>query len=100
MKAHPIFLALAAAAAMTSAIAASAGCGAAGGGGVIDDLCDRADECNILGTSKDECIEYMDQCTGELTPSQRAEWEHAIEDCLDHPTCGGAVDCYNQVPWC
>lgn len=81
-------------------LAASTGC-SGGGGGVIDELCDRADECNILdGVSHGECVEYMDQCTGDLTRSQREQWEDEIAECMESRTCDAAIDCYNQVPWC
>jgi hypothetical protein len=74
--------------------------GACGEGDVVERLCARADECNFLNTSVTECEEFMNQCTGDLTPSQRAEWEYEIEECLERPTCGGAGDCYLSVPWC
>jgi hypothetical protein len=83
---------------------ALAGCGGDtfGGGSTTEALCKRADECNALNGSVQECVEAFDRCTGEMTPSERADWEHAVEECLEYDSCGLAVDCYfNDVPpWC
>jgi hypothetical protein len=86
-------------------VLALAGCGGegfGGGGSPAEDLCVRADECNALDGSVQECIEYFESCTGDMTPSQRADWEHGVEQCLGYNSCQLAVDCYfNDVPqWC
>lgn len=75
-------------------------CGGGGGGDIVGETCDRGDECNRLPGSHDECIEYFDSCLDNLTPSQRDEWEYQMQQCLDRPSCDGAFDCYEQVPWC
>jgi hypothetical protein len=66
-----------------------------------EDLCVRADECNALNGSVQECIENFNRCTGQLTSSQRADWERQVDDCLGYESCALAVDCYwNDVDWC
>jgi hypothetical protein len=78
----------------------SAGCGGGGGGGgVIEELCELGVTCGIDATYG-ECVDYMEDCTDELTDNQRDDWMEQIEECLERSTCGGAIDCYNQVPWC
>ena len=81
------------------ALAASSNFGCSGGGGVIEDLCHRGVECGLDATYG-ECVDYMEECTGELTSDMRADWEDEIEECLERSTCDGAIGCYNQVPWC
>jgi hypothetical protein len=76
------------------------GCPAISGSTTAEDLCVRADDCNLLETSVQECIEYMDRCTDDLTPSQRSDWERQIEDCLGYDSCQLMANCYFDVPWC
>jgi hypothetical protein len=78
-------------------VALVAGCGEPG---IVEQMCQRADECNALPSSVSECQEYLNRCTEDLLPSQREEWEYEIQQCLDRPTCDGAFDCYFEVPWC
>ncbi|MCE9579273.1 MAG: hypothetical protein K8W52_39480 [Deltaproteobacteria bacterium] len=68
----------------------------------IESLCDRADECNALpdGVSHQDCVDLIGRCAGDLTSSQRADWERMIDDCVSDNSCQLFTNCYASVPWC
>lgn len=66
----------------------------------VEDLCYRADECNYLNTSVEECISDRQFCLDQLPESYQADWADMIQECLDRQSCDLAFDCYLQVPWC
>lgn len=59
----------------------------------LQQFCERADECNYLGTSVDECIDNLEAQRDRLPPSDRGELDLAVQDCLDHPSCNGFRSC-------
>jgi hypothetical protein len=64
---------------------------------LITEFCNRADSCNILNGSVEECIELFDAALNPLPKSQRAEVELAIKECLAHPSCSGLQECIIQL---
>lgn len=67
------------------------------GEGVTTELCNRADSCNTLAGSIEECIQLFDAILTPLPTNLRAEYELAIKDCLAHPSCDGFEDCLNTI---
>jgi hypothetical protein len=63
----------------------------------IADACKRADDCNALDGSVDECIENYTAALNTYPPSQQDEYRHELDACLDHPSCGAFVDCVNSL---
>lgn len=63
----------------------------------VADACQRADQCNALNGSVEECTDNFTTALDRLSSSDQDEYRHAIQDCLDHPSCGGFVSCINTV---
>lgn len=71
--------------------------------GTVDNLCQRAFECNALPSSFPsvrECDESISLCLDGLTASRQADWNLLIERCLELSVCSNFVSCYNSVPDC
>ena len=62
-----------------------------------EEFCRRADSCNILNGSVDECIEELDVLLEDLPPSQRDELMYDVQLCLDRPSCGGFSSCVDDL---
>lgn len=60
---------------------------------LTEEYCERADHCNALVNSVDECIDTIDTALDRLSSSQRDELKHEVRECLDHPSCTGFRDC-------
>jgi len=63
----------------------------------VADACKRADDCNALTGSIQECTENFDSALNQLPQSQQEEYRHAIDDCLTHPSCSAFVSCINAL---
>ena len=70
-------------------------------GGVEARLCAKADECNLLiGQTAQDCTDEFKMCTATLTTAQRADWNQAIDACLQMQDCANVASCYQTVPGC
>jgi hypothetical protein len=56
-------------------------------------FCERADECNALNTSVQECVDNLESQRDQLTPSSQGELDLQVQMCLDHPSCDGFRSC-------
>jgi hypothetical protein len=74
--------------------AAAAGCASSS---VTEEYCNRADSCNILARSVEECIQDSDSTLAALPQNQRDEVEFEIKQCLDRPSCDGFHACVNDL---
>jgi hypothetical protein len=72
-------------------LAVLAACG--GGGDIAVETCERLDECNVLGTSVNDCTEELDLILGDLTPTEQRDFERLMDDCLEFEGCGTFLDC-------
>ncbi len=63
----------------------------------IADACKRADDCNALNGSIQECTDNYESALNQLPQSQQDEFRHEINDCLDHPSCSAFVSCVNAL---
>ncbi len=63
----------------------------------IQDACQRADECNALTGSVQECTEDFDSGLNKLPQSDQDEYRQEVTDCLDHASCSAFVTCINDV---
>jgi len=68
-----------------------------GGANVTERLCNRANTCNSLSGSVDECIQKIDAVLNLLPKNLRAEYDLAIEGCLAHPSCDGYQECIDTI---
>lgn len=59
----------------------------------LQQFCERAQDCNYLSGSVEECIENLEAQRDRLPPSDRGELDLAVQDCLDHPSCNGFRSC-------
>lgn len=57
------------------------------------ETCERLDECNVLGTSISDCTEEFDLILGDLTPTDRRDFERLMDNCLDFEGCSTFLDC-------
>ena len=83
--------------AIAIAIVAIATLSACSASAMTEEFCHRADSCNLLSTSVNECIEDLDTALEELPPSQRDEIEHVVQQCLDRPSCSGFASCISSL---
>ena len=63
----------------------------------IEDACKRADDCNALNGSVQECTENYNAALNTYPQTQQDEFRHELEQCLDHPSCGAFVACVNAL---
>jgi hypothetical protein len=88
------------------ALTVIAGCGGAPAGvhdaGVESRLCARIKSCGLLpeDSGVTDCGDLLSHCTRDLNSQARAEWEHAIEQCLSRATCEPLRQCYLDAPGC
>jgi hypothetical protein len=75
-------------------ISIGSGCGQ---GTPIEQFCRRAQDCNLLSTSVDECIDSLDQSRAQLTSADQGELDLSLQDCLDHPSCDGFHTCIQNL---
>ncbi|MEO6772719.1 MAG: hypothetical protein ABI467_06815 [Kofleriaceae bacterium] len=78
---------------ITSIVTGTSGCTA----DPIADACKRADDCNALNGSVEECTENYTSALDTYPASQQDEFRHDLEDCLDHPSCSAFVACVNAL---
>jgi hypothetical protein len=64
-----------------------------------EEFCKRADSCNILNGSVDECVEELDVWLADMPPSKRDEVMYDVQLCLDRPSCGGFADCVEDLDY-
>lgn len=62
-----------------------------------EEFCQRADSCNLLRGSVEECVEELDEVLDDLPPSQQEEVLYEVQRCLDRPSCGGFEDCVEDL---
>jgi hypothetical protein len=62
-----------------------------------EEFCRRADTCNILNGSVEECVEELDTALGDLPSSQRDELMYEVQQCLDRPSCNGFSSCVGEL---
>jgi hypothetical protein len=58
-----------------------------------DDFCNRADSCNFLATSVDECVNTLDAVLNPLPDADREQVERQLQGCIDLPTCSEFSSC-------
>ncbi|MET0385790.1 MAG: hypothetical protein ABW321_07515 [Polyangiales bacterium] len=63
------------------------GCGGDDDADLEDRICRKADECNVLEVSFQDCSDEIHMCTDELVSSERSDWNVQIEDCLQLSNC-------------
>jgi len=73
--------------AVTSAVA----CG--GSADTVSETCERLDDCNVLGTSINDCREELELALDQATPSVQADWETLMNDCLEFEGCSTFLSC-------
>jgi hypothetical protein len=59
----------------------------------IDEFCKRAQDCNLLQTSVDECIDGLNHQREALSEAEQGEVDLSVQMCLDHPSCDGFATC-------
>ena len=62
-----------------------------------EEFCTRADSCNVLEGSVEECIEDLDAALDRLSPSSRDELLYDVQQCLDRPSCDGFRTCISSL---
>jgi hypothetical protein len=62
-----------------------------------EEFCERADHCNTLNGSVEECVERLDKDLDKLAPTDRDELLLAVQKCLDHPSCDAFKSCINTL---
>lgn len=62
-----------------------------------EEFCNRADSCNILDNSVEECVEDLDALLDDLPASDREEVLFAVQQCLDRPSCSGFRSCVEDL---
>jgi hypothetical protein len=75
-------------------IIALAGCDSAS---KTEEFCSRADSCNVLSGSVEECIEDLDVLLDDLPSSDREEVLYEVQKCLDRPSCSGFASCVQDL---
>jgi hypothetical protein len=63
----------------------------------IEEFCKRAQDCNILETSVDECIDNLERQRDDLSSAQQGEIDLSVKQCLDHPSCDGFATCVSNL---
>jgi hypothetical protein len=58
-----------------------------------DDFCKRADSCNFLKTSVDECAKTIDSALDDLPDAYREDAESRLQDCIERPSCSDFASC-------
>lgn len=64
---------------------------------LTEEYCQRADTCNVLITSVDECVERLDHALDQLPPSDQDEVKYEVQRCLDRPSCNGFASCARSL---
>jgi hypothetical protein len=62
-----------------------------------EEFCDRADSCNLLKGSVEECVEDLDSALEDLPRSKREELLYDVQECLDRPSCNGFATCIGDL---
>ena len=62
-----------------------------------EELCERADSCNILNGSVEECVDELDTVLDDLSDARRDELMFDVQQCLDRPSCGGFASCVEDL---
>lgn len=63
----------------------------------VSDACKRADECNALSGSVQECTDNWTSALNAYPETEQEELRHDLEACLDHPSCSAFVACVNAL---
>ena len=58
-----------------------------------DDFCNRANSCNFLVTSVEECVNSVDTALNGLSDSDREDVESQLQRCIDRPSCSQFASC-------
>ena len=75
-------------------IALLAGCDSAS---KTEEFCNRAETCNLLRNSVEECVEDLDAALDDLPESDREELLYEVQECLDRPSCSGFRSCVEAL---
>lgn len=59
-----------------------------GFGSTVHDACSRAESCNILTGSVQECSEALDKALEQRTRAEADQLEFEMANCPDNPSCG------------
>jgi hypothetical protein len=70
---------------------------AAACGSTAEDICERADSCNALNGSVQECVETIENALDQLTSTQAEQAEFEMNKCLENPACGSFISCFNNI---
>lgn len=62
-----------------------------------EEFCERADSCNILDGSVEECVDTLDSALDDLSDHQREEVMYDVQQCLDRPSCSGFRSCVEDL---
>ncbi len=62
-----------------------------------EEFCNRADSCNLLQGSVEECVDDLDTLLDDLSKSQREELLYQVQMCLDRPSCNGFATCTRDL---
>ena len=62
-----------------------------------EEFCRRADSCNRLAGSVEECVEELDVLLDDLPPNKRDELMYDVQQCLDRPSCDGFASCIEDL---
>ena len=62
-----------------------------------EEFCSRADSCNALVTSVDECVEDLDVLLEDLPSHEADELMYEVQECLDRPSCNGFKTCISDL---
>ncbi|HLL22302.1 MAG TPA: hypothetical protein VK427_09235 [Kofleriaceae bacterium] len=62
-----------------------------------EEYCERAESCNLLRGSVEECIDYIDSELDRLSDTAREELLYSVQQCLDRPSCGGFSGCIEDL---
>ena len=60
---------------------------------ITTETCERLDECNVLSTSVNDCIEEFDLLLRDLTPTEQRDFERLMDDCLEFEGCATFLSC-------
>ncbi len=72
------------------------GCGS-GGDDVVTNVCDKAQSCNALTGSLQECKDNLNKVLSNETSAARADTETSAKQCLAFQSCDNFVTCIKAL---
>jgi hypothetical protein len=66
-----------------------------GGGGRIERVCDKADECMLLGPGEtvEQCVDEGEMIRASLTAEERRAFDELLDMCLEIEACADFQAC-------